>query len=207
MSNAHKRTSFPGPWWSQDGVASAALDPPVRASHQDQGLPERVVITMLHQSATGRKRLLWGGLDPSGLRLRLLQNRSVTQRVWVWVTEYSFVPRYPYPVPRIRMCNLHNLISVFGDRVHGVSLDHPSPRETYLDTQIFICLLFRLHLPLRLCPVLSALGPSLYLSIFPSSTNHQPLRHHTNLIFSSISHKPHNGRFCSRCCQGHQVRA
>lgn len=86
--------------------------------------------------------------------------------------------RTPY---RVSVCvHLHNLISVFGDRVHGVSLDSPSPRETYLDAQIFICLLVRLHLPLRLCPVLSTLGASLYFSVFPNPVNHQ-LRYPTNL--------------------------
>lgn len=55
MSNSQAHELTLEPWRSQDAVASAALDPPVRASHSDQGLPESVVITMLHQSATGSK--------------------------------------------------------------------------------------------------------------------------------------------------------
>lgn len=46
-------------------------------------------------------------LAPSALRLRMLQNRSVTQRGWV--TEYSFkvpVPRTTYPYVHLHNLNL-----------------------------------------------------------------------------------------------------
>lgn len=109
-------------------------------SHQNQGLPESVVITMLHQSATGRKRLLWGGLDPSGLRLRLLQNRSVTQRVWVWVTEYSFFQgtRTPYRVSVCATCTISSRSSVTASTAFLWTI-RPHERRTSTLKYLFVC--------------------------------------------------------------------
>lgn len=173
--------------------------------HQNQGLPESVVITMLHQSATGRKSLLWGGLDPSGLRLRLLQNRSVTQSMGMG---HGVLPRsrYPYPVPRIRMCTctISSRSSVTASTAFLWTI-RPHERRTstlnylFVFSSAFIC-------TFRLCPVLSALGASLYLSVLPHPVYHQ-LRCQTNKSPPPSHTQLHNGRFCSRCCQGHQVRA
>lgn len=172
------------PGVSQDAAASAALDPPVRASHPDQGLPERVVITMLHQSATGQEGPLWGGLDPSGLRL--LQNRSVTQMVWATeVLVRGTVLRTAYPY-----VHLHNLISVFGDGVsrHFWTIG-PHERRTSTLKYLFVFSSAFVHL---------SISPSLSCAIcswrFTTSQSSSSSKQIDNLgiiqpIFSSITHK------------------
>lgn len=127
--------AYPGPWWSQDAVASAALDPPVRASHSEPRLARERGNYNASSISNGQQSLLWGGLDPSALRLRMLQNRSVTQRSMghgVCTSFKGLVPRTAYPC-----VHLDNLISVFGDGVSGLSVptrDVPRSSNIYLSS-------------------------------------------------------------------------
>lgn len=114
--------------------------------------------------------------------------------------------RYPYPVPRIRMCTctISSRSSVTASTAFLWTI-RPHERRTstlkylFVFSSAFIC-------TFRLCPVLSALGASLYLSVLPHPVYHQ-LRCQTNKSPPPSHTQLHNGRFCSRCCQGHQVRA
>lgn len=191
---------YPGPWWSQDAVASAALDPPVRASHSEPRLARERGNYNASSISNGQQSLLWGGLDPSALRLRMLQNRSVTQRSMghgVCTSFKGLVPRTAYPC-----VHLHNLISAFGD---GVSEQSVPTRDVPRSSNIY----------------LSSLPPSAsssFLSCFISSRcfiisrcASKPNKSQTSLsyqpVFFNIPHKPQNVRFRPRCFQGHQVRA
>lgn len=150
--------------------------------------------------SNGQQRLLWGGLDPSALRLRMLQNRSVTQRSMghgVCTSFKGLVPRTAYPC-----VHLHNLISVFGDGVSKLSVptrDVPRRSNIYLSS---------------LPPSASSSSLSCSISSWRfiiSQWSSKPNKSQTSLsyqpIFFSIPHRPHNVRFRPRCCQGHQVRA
>lgn len=158
----------------------------------DQGLPESVVITMLHQSATGRKSILWGGLDPSGLRLRLLQNRSVTQRAWLWVTEYSLVQgtRTPYRVSVCATCTISSRSSVTASTAFLWTI-RPHARRTstlkYLfvfssaSICLFISVQFYLLLALRYILAFFQAQRSTNLAVIPTKSSPPS---HTNLTMA-----------------------
>lgn len=133
----------------------------------------------------GQEGVLWGGLDPSGLRLRLLQNRSVTQVVWATeVLVQGTVLRTAYPYVHCT-CTISSRSSVTAS--HGVSGLSVPTRDVPRRSNIYLS---------SLPP--SSISPSLSCPLcswrFITSQSSSSSKQIDNLavippIFSSITHK------------------